>query len=160
MTVRAVTSLSAGSATAGARSYKWWGGALGCFCFLISIIRVGVKCYLELGCMTWATSVTKLCCQLCRGPLLKCEKWGAPGCYSADVATYAVSRGQTLATRQESTAQPHIRAPIARKSSADTLFWTFYRGVVCLRHGVPLNTRLNVMLMVPAFPFGNAGPAK
>jgi hypothetical protein len=27
-------------------------------------------------------SGTKLCCQLWRGPLLKFEKWGTPGCYS------------------------------------------------------------------------------
>jgi hypothetical protein len=45
MAVRVVTSLSAGSVTAGARSYKWWAARLAAFVFLISIIGVGVKFY-------------------------------------------------------------------------------------------------------------------
>jgi len=51
-----------------------------CVC-LIPIIGVGVKFIRELGCVTRAMSGSKLCCRLCRGPLLKCEKWGTPGVF-------------------------------------------------------------------------------
>jgi len=53
MAVRVVRSLSAGLVTAGARSYKWWGGALWFFCFSYFYYTGGCQVFIWNYEVTW-----------------------------------------------------------------------------------------------------------